>query len=178
MIALPMPAQVEHLVLYIPPALTVQSKDLMLETLPLSLLKLRIIFSVRVIGTIDQAKIYCRLNPKSIFLHVERELDWLTYIIKGTCVGGRVVLKEIARNCGIFDRVRASSFRHGDNQRQQDGRHEKDRARCHDELVDRKTLCTTSRCSRCRGERFRIDRTTGLYGYIIDWIYERNRKLT
>ena len=84
-------------------------------------------------------------------------------------------MKEIACNCGIFDRVRSGSFRHGDNQHQQDGRHEKDRAKRHDESVDRFVPPPDT-----LGVEVRNLGNTKLrgYGYMIDWIYERNGKLT
>ena len=63
-IAFSVPTHVEQLVLNMFAALTVQAKDLMLESLPLSLLVSGIEFGVCIVGTVDQTEIDVCLNRK------------------------------------------------------------------------------------------------------------------
>lgn len=64
-IAFSVPTHVEHLVLNMFAAVTVQVSDLMLESLPLSLLVFGIEFSVCIVGTVDQTEIDGCLDVES-----------------------------------------------------------------------------------------------------------------
>jgi hypothetical protein len=57
MVAFSMTAEVKDFILDIPSALTVQAKDFVLKSLPLSLLMIWVIITIRVIGTVDEPKI-------------------------------------------------------------------------------------------------------------------------
>ena len=54
MVTFPVSAHVEDLVLYIPAALTVETKDLMFKPLPLSLFMIRVVFNVGLVGSVDK----------------------------------------------------------------------------------------------------------------------------
>ena len=61
-IALSVSTHVEHLVLHVSGALTVQAEDVMVESLPLSLFMGGIVLCVRIVGTVDQTQVHLRLS--------------------------------------------------------------------------------------------------------------------
>ncbi len=65
MIAFPMTTHIEDLVLNISTALSVQTEDFMLESLPLGLLMFRIVFAVGVVCLIDETKVCGCLQMES-----------------------------------------------------------------------------------------------------------------
>lgn len=102
MIAFSMSPKIKHLILYMPTALAIQTKDLMLETLPLSLFMLGIIFWIGFIGTIDETEIDGCLYLGSNSVYFE-ELGQQAYIIECTRIRCWVILEKIAWDRGVFD---------------------------------------------------------------------------
>ena len=118
-----MTAHIQHLILYVFAALPIESKDLMLEALPLGLLVIRIVFGVRVIGAIDETEIRGSLQPDQ----TEKTLcenTHISYIVEVAGLSVGIILQEVAGDGGILYKRRgivcSAHRRHQDQNNEED----------------------------------------------------------
>ena len=80
-----MPAHVEHLVLHMWAALTVQARDLILESLPVGLFVLGVEFRVGLVGTADQTEILGSLKIESAAFSSKKVSMSMLMLISCSC---------------------------------------------------------------------------------------------
>lgn len=75
-IAFSVSAHVEHLVLHMSGAPTVQADDVMVESLPLRLFVGGVVLCVRIVGTVDQTQVHLRLSMESESAGLSPIIPW------------------------------------------------------------------------------------------------------
>ena len=114
MVALTVAAEEEYLVLDVLVGLLVQLLDLVVEAFPLSgVLAIVLELLVGGVGAVDEAKV-----DSSLYTQVKCILDRghstsqrtrfrcssITYVVKGRWISGSLILQEVSRHGGVFDR--------------------------------------------------------------------------
>jgi hypothetical protein len=113
--------------------LSVESEDLMVKSLPLSLFEIRIIFPIRVISSINQPKIVgCLYDISHYSLWPS---NWGTHIIKSPWNCSWIILLEVPRDCRIFDILSTLRLSHHNQEGHHNSGNEQERSVPHDEFV-------------------------------------------